>query len=343
MSQQEESQSTPALIHIPEFAGENCTSSLSIIPKTNLLESCTRLSVSLEEDGLFKGLSRSSSSSVTTSHNMTLEELRAVNKYAESTKSLSYLPQVHERQTARMRTRSEWFLSPLIAPEQLLYAIDSDPTSIFLLRSSCSRSSADYRLLKMLTKKGGTGLSASAESIHKRPSIRRNNSRHVHRASSKRNKENGSSKKHSPSASFKKSHHDKSESKPLKFSVHDGQSGNKQETEPLKEGSVNANVGRLLKDGGCTETLQDPFGNLSHVQNLRLLKMTSLDSAHAKQVGAQAKFQKMNSLGSSSFLGEAKPSPQTCKQMNVDEVKEEEGSDMDVTPYNVTMSYKPRI
>ncbi|XP_036325652.1 rho GTPase-activating protein gacT isoform X1 [Rhagoletis pomonella] len=43
---------------------------------------------------------------------MTMEELRAVNRYAESTKSLSYLPQVHERQTARMRTRSEWFLGP---------------------------------------------------------------------------------------------------------------------------------------------------------------------------------------------------------------------------------------
>ncbi|XP_053954988.1 uncharacterized protein LOC128861111 isoform X3 [Anastrepha ludens] len=44
---------------------------------------------------------------------MTMEELRAVNRYAESTKSLSYLPQVHERQTARMRTRSEWFLGPM--------------------------------------------------------------------------------------------------------------------------------------------------------------------------------------------------------------------------------------
>ncbi|KAL9909566.1 rho GTPase activating protein at 71E isoform 2-T3 [Glossina fuscipes fuscipes] len=43
---------------------------------------------------------------------MTMEELRAVNRYAESTKSLSYLPQVHERQAARMRTRSEWFLGP---------------------------------------------------------------------------------------------------------------------------------------------------------------------------------------------------------------------------------------
>lgn len=40
-----------------------------------------------------------------------------------------------------MRTRSEWFLSPLITPGQLLYTIDSDPTSIFVLRSS-NRTSA---------------------------------------------------------------------------------------------------------------------------------------------------------------------------------------------------------
>ncbi|KFM81837.1 hypothetical protein X975_25809, partial [Stegodyphus mimosarum] len=44
------------------------------------------------------------------------DELKAVNRYAESTKSLSFLPQVHERQTARMRTRSEWFLNPSPCP-----------------------------------------------------------------------------------------------------------------------------------------------------------------------------------------------------------------------------------
>jgi len=41
-----------------------------------------------------------------------LEELRNVNRHAERTKSLSFLPQVHERQTQRMKIRSEWFLSP---------------------------------------------------------------------------------------------------------------------------------------------------------------------------------------------------------------------------------------
>ncbi|KAG8230471.1 hypothetical protein J437_LFUL009961 [Ladona fulva] len=159
MSHQEESQSTPALLHMPtdsamtggsstggvsSIPGE-ATTSLGIIPENNLLESYTRLSISLEENGLFKvsfsdfftpyvedgihlkltsalvcnglcchfrvhifisnpmpvdlplthhqGSSRSSSTS-TNSHRMTLEELRAVNRYAESTKSLSYLPQV---------------------------------------------------------------------------------------------------------------------------------------------------------------------------------------------------------------------------------------------------------
>lgn len=43
---------------------------------------------------------------------LNLEQLRQVNRYAESTKSLSFLPIVHERQTQRMKTRSEWFLNP---------------------------------------------------------------------------------------------------------------------------------------------------------------------------------------------------------------------------------------
>ncbi|XP_067009037.1 uncharacterized protein RhoGAP71E isoform X2 [Anabrus simplex] len=188
MSHQEESQSTPALIHVPEGYDPTAPStSLGIIPENNLLESYTRLSISLEENGLFKGSSRSSSSSATTSHHMTLEELRAVNRYAESTKSLSYLPQVHERQTARMRTRSEWFLSPMEG-KLIPCSMDSDPSSIHVLRGSNNRSSSGNIV--------GAGLSASAESV-KRPSVRRSSSRdksrhHVHRSSSRRkNKENG--------------------------------------------------------------------------------------------------------------------------------------------------------
>jgi Rho GTPase-activating protein 20 len=55
ISHQEESQSTPALIHIPEASSLGpSVSSLGIIPENNLLQSYTRLSISLEENGLFK-------------------------------------------------------------------------------------------------------------------------------------------------------------------------------------------------------------------------------------------------------------------------------------------------
>jgi hypothetical protein len=55
MSHQEESQSTPALIHVPEgYDPDVPSTSLGIIPENNLLESYTRLSISLEENGLFK-------------------------------------------------------------------------------------------------------------------------------------------------------------------------------------------------------------------------------------------------------------------------------------------------
>ncbi|XP_015124597.1 uncharacterized protein LOC107046490 [Diachasma alloeum] len=181
MSHQEESQSTPALIHVPETI--ELTSSLGMIPENTLLESYTRLSVSLEENGLFQASSRSSSNGSHHSRHgdiMTLDELRAVNRYAESTKSLSYLPQVHERQTARMRTRSEWFLTPV---GERLAGTDSDPTAIHILRGSNRSSSGNI----------ATGLSASAESV-KRPSLRRTASREksrLHRSSSRRNKENG--------------------------------------------------------------------------------------------------------------------------------------------------------
>lgn len=98
---QEESQSTPALLTATNSTVCNSSVSLGIIPEHTLLESCARLSVSLEGPSLFtvSNQSRSSSSRSTHSnrsqHNMTMDELRAVNRYAESTKSLSYLPQVY--------------------------------------------------------------------------------------------------------------------------------------------------------------------------------------------------------------------------------------------------------
>ncbi|XP_069684730.1 T-cell activation Rho GTPase-activating protein isoform X2 [Periplaneta americana] len=218
MSHQEESQSTPALIHVPEgYDPDAPSTSLGIIPENNLLESYTRLSISLEENGLFKGSSRSSSSSATTSHHMTLEELRAVNRYAESTKSLSYLPQVHERQTARMRTRSEWFLTPVDGGEGgklvTCSTVDSDPTSIHVLRGSNTMSSSGNIV--------GAGLSASAESV-KRPSIRRSSSRsdksrHLpHRSSSRRkNKENGAKQVSQPSGIITQSQRNSGEERKL--------------------------------------------------------------------------------------------------------------------------------
>lgn len=96
---QEESQSTPALLSATNSNVCNSSVSLGMIPE-HTLESCARLSVSLEGPSLFTNRSHSSSSRSSHSnqlqHNMTLDELRAVNRYAESTKSLSYLPQVSQ-------------------------------------------------------------------------------------------------------------------------------------------------------------------------------------------------------------------------------------------------------
>lgn len=80
--------------------------SLGMIPEHSVLESCARLSVSLEGPGIFSNQSTCSSSGGSSraeaeqqKHEsyMTMEELRAVNRYAESTKSLSFLPQVSDR------------------------------------------------------------------------------------------------------------------------------------------------------------------------------------------------------------------------------------------------------
>uniref|UniRef100_A0A7G3AZ88 Putative rho gtpase-activating protein 20 n=1 Tax=Lutzomyia longipalpis TaxID=7200 RepID=A0A7G3AZ88_LUTLO len=101
---QEESHSTPALLTAGGPNVGNSAMSLGIIPEHSLLESCARLSVSLEGPSIFTGTTTNQSSCSSSlsghssksgsHHHMTLEELRAVNRYAESTKSLSYLPQV---------------------------------------------------------------------------------------------------------------------------------------------------------------------------------------------------------------------------------------------------------
>ncbi|XP_044736827.1 uncharacterized protein LOC123298796 [Chrysoperla carnea] len=203
LSQPDECQSMPTLMQTGPSQQTSSSTSLGIIPEHTLLESCTRLSVSLEENGLFKAgqSSRSSSQSSRNSHSgprMTLDELRAVNRYAESTKSLTYLPQVHERQTKRMLTRSEWFLTP-VAVECAGCGGSLELAHETLTGSDGSPLSATSNLLKRSSSGNivaGVVLSASAESVQKRPSVRRTNSRdkrhYLHRSSSRRNKENGS-------------------------------------------------------------------------------------------------------------------------------------------------------
>lgn len=111
-SVQEESHSTPTLLTSGSSVIGNSAASLALIPEHTLLESCARLSVSLEgTGGLYNpgaggSCSTSTSSRSSSQNHMTneeLEELRAVNRYAESTKSLSYLPQVgRQSRTARL-------------------------------------------------------------------------------------------------------------------------------------------------------------------------------------------------------------------------------------------------
>ncbi|CAH2054362.1 unnamed protein product, partial [Iphiclides podalirius] len=94
LSKSEECQSMPALAGAAGAGAAGGALGLGIIPEHSLLDSCTRLSISLEESVFKVSVSSSSQSSCSNSSpHMTLEELRAINKYAESTKSLSYLPQ----------------------------------------------------------------------------------------------------------------------------------------------------------------------------------------------------------------------------------------------------------
>ncbi|KAK8377120.1 hypothetical protein O3P69_013635 [Scylla paramamosain] len=193
MAGQEESQSTPELIHIPESSGLAYMGGVSSeagavggvvtgVPENTLQESCTRLSTSLEENGLYKGNGQDSSSG--SSHSalrMTLDELRQVNRYAESTKSLSYLPQVHERQTERMRTRSEWFLShsPHASPLPPV-DVECQPRAVYILRSgSINRPPS------------GGASSENVGSLLRRSSSKDKERKLVRRSSSKKDKENG--------------------------------------------------------------------------------------------------------------------------------------------------------
>ncbi|XP_030745708.1 uncharacterized protein LOC115874630 isoform X3 [Sitophilus oryzae] len=151
MTQGEECQSTPALLEVGLQSQVN-SSSLGMIAEHTLLESCTRLSISLEQNGLF---------------------------------------QVHERQTERMKTRSQWFLGPSVECSSCGGSLDMplNKADVSALTSALLRRSSSGTIV------GVAGLSLSAESIQKRPSIKRANSRdkrYVQRSASRRNKENGS-------------------------------------------------------------------------------------------------------------------------------------------------------
>ncbi|XP_049826049.1 uncharacterized protein LOC109598177 isoform X1 [Aethina tumida] len=198
LSQVEECQSTPALLE-SAMQQQVSSTSLGMIAEHSLLESCTRLSISLEQNGLFQGnnaTSHSSSRSHSSSNShsgpkMSLDELKAVNRYAESTKSLSFLPQVHERQTQRMKTRSQWFLGPSVECTSCGGSLDIplNEADISMLSNTLLRRSSSGTVV------GIAGLSLSAESIQKRPSVKRSNSRdkrYIQRSASRRNKENGS-------------------------------------------------------------------------------------------------------------------------------------------------------
>ncbi|KAI1294809.1 Rho GTPase-activating protein 20 [Halotydeus destructor] len=70
-----------------------------------------------------------------------LDQLRNVNRYAESTKTLTFLPMVHEKQTQRMKTRSDWFLEPTKETDPLMSEcreIDGSPQTACGLTRTCS-------------------------------------------------------------------------------------------------------------------------------------------------------------------------------------------------------------
>ncbi|RWS30956.1 uncharacterized protein B4U80_09792 [Leptotrombidium deliense] len=162
----------------PISSSEECQSTPTLCPSTSGVAACVisrsgeqgsqashalvdeayaRLSMSLEEN-VFQPCEES----------INLDQLKIVNRYAESTKSLSFLPMVHERQTQRMKTRSEWFLNPSGEAESVSV---SPPQS------------------------------HSASKCVQKPIIRRTSSKEkrlVRRSSSKKDKENGKSVPNTP-------------------------------------------------------------------------------------------------------------------------------------------------
>lgn len=140
MSHQEESHSTPALIQASDRLDADTgdpSSSLSSIPENNLLESYTRLSISLEDNGLFKVTEVNLDFCIyivcQASYSILLDKSKFRNVMWNE-----IVPQVHERQAARMKTRSEWFLSPSTCPKMPAVDIDDMSSPYFILREEAA-------------------------------------------------------------------------------------------------------------------------------------------------------------------------------------------------------------
>ncbi|XP_053208897.1 uncharacterized protein LOC128392836 isoform X2 [Panonychus citri] len=163
----EECQSTPTLC--PSSSSEVSSSACKAVDKGAILadDVYARLSMSLEEN-FFKHEDDS----------LNLEQLRQVNRYAESTKSLSFLPIVHERQTQRMKTRSEWFLNP--------GETELPPSSSSALSSPLNPNplSSSTSTIKSNGKNSGSGGGVMRRTSSKEKRL-------VRRSSSKKDKENG--------------------------------------------------------------------------------------------------------------------------------------------------------
>lgn len=112
-----------------------------------------------------------------------LDQLKTLNIFAESTKSLTYLPQVHERQTVRMKNRSEWFLTP---NEQSTAKSDDDLHASSMFSSQFGKSGAGPSTSGY--KDSGVNGTRSKAIIRKTSS---KDKRIIRRSSSKKDKENG--------------------------------------------------------------------------------------------------------------------------------------------------------
>lgn len=110
-----------------------------------------------------------------------LEDLKTVNRYAESTKSLTFLPIVHERQTQRMKTRSEWFLNPSTFKRHICYWSNYWLTNVYyitlqkkvqLLQVTLAATALAMRALRYLHLQPATCLQALDLSNWRPPSAR---------------------------------------------------------------------------------------------------------------------------------------------------------------------------